>query len=561
MRAAYLRRAALNLRHPNPMYFNGILYTKFGTPFTMKPLDYGSVEKSRAGDFQASYLFAPFSHSAIIHPRTAITMMRAIPRLCGARLSPNDAATPDEDLEYDDMLAANQDGFADSIYVRDLRTHILYHGSPCDEPNLISAVTRWANESKQKRAMRCAFARDLSAGKVSPTFTYKEKCCEANIKYEVAKPRKYARLFVSFDPKAAALTGYVISYLKHALEHPYRLPGFYWRFVAVPTHDQLTDLFSKIVDGFEGCSYVSFSFSDDNILRVRDHMFTLDISSCDRSIGPALAEYITTLGVDSIQTEALRLIIDMLSWPVRFRNPDQPSETCKLQPVRPMLYSGSTITTVINTIASAWGNLSAYEQVSLLPQNATLGEITTAITRGWHLAGFEVEINAYRDYAELDFLKHFPIRTEGIYYPVLESGVIFRSFGRRNGFLAFQREGFDTVGRRFCADLVAGYKHSGNYFLTNSLRQNFPPSQNPTFTSWLLQEVVGTSRDVPVEEWNKRYKLTPAELQELILLVEAHTFGTFTACSAIDKILAKDYGLSPANEFPVSESQVIRLKI
>jgi hypothetical protein len=337
-----------------------------------------------------------------------------------------------------------------------------------------------------KKALRMQTAKALlDAGIIKPSL-FKRGSVTGNLKRdEIAKYGKYAR--ITFDLNgtrtpslinnvAASLAGLrylsiikdtlcatplVISNVEGNLMPGYHPSGYtaYIRFISGPRSDLMEEAFDSLLSGSASQTpydLVFIYYSDDSSLSItRDGVTTtwnMDISSCDASHSKHLFSLINDLFtpyfIDSLTLQPIipiliNQLLDPMTYSYRARSLNgKIVDAYKLsyEPIDPVLYSGSVLTTLVNNFGNILIALSIVERRA----RSDL-EITLAASE----AGYIVTAEHCEIPEDIQFLKHSPTLgiSEGVgkYYPLLNLGPFLRSSGICMG------------------DLPPLHEHKGNY--------------------------------------------------------------------------------------------------
>lgn len=322
------------------------------------------------------------------------------------------------------------------------------------------------------------------------------------------------------------------------------------RFVIKPEQQALCAAFEDLID--PPTRIFMSLFSDDSCISLRTptgvKMFNMDISSCDASHTEAVFHLMRDMFMDPLRPDIQRLI-DQCKLPIKILDLGDTSprpRRVKLKPEGPRLYSGATITTVINNIANCCiGLASSY-------RNAQTADDIIDAARS---VGYVITLQECRTYHDLQFLKHSPCRDiHGKLTAVLNLGVLIRATGSCHG---------DLPGRGPIAPRAKSFQHGllrGLYprttftFIENmkaNFAQNTPDEEMVKFVEKHLPyekpsaDVVATIAD---DELYTRYSLTAFEVMEMNEIARHAAYNTTIACDALSLILEKDYGLSVATE-------------
>lgn len=354
---------------------------------------------------------------------------------------------------------------------------------------------------------------------------------------------------------AASLQGFRSTYLlKVAMaSRPLLYKGFTIYFCKSPGYAELKWVFEQL-ERPPGRGFFVF-FSDDSCISYNTPTgpvrINLDIKSCDASHTPALFEAAIRVAPSCAQDD-VRVLVEQCALPIKVkevrRGPGR-RRTVKLRATGPSLYSGSTLTTYINGIASILIACSVADDDFITPAT-----ICIAAER----AGYMVTTDICHTIEDVQFLKHSPVLDrDNVLQPVINLGVFLRASGSCHGDLP-GRGNLLTRARAFQAGLFRGiYPRVHSPFL-NSLRTNYGVSNDRVdkVVAKLLEYKLDV--DAPVlhftdEALFRRYRLkdgVPVLFDHQI----AHFTSTFARATAshhycdpaTDAVLSKDYGLSSA---------------
>lgn len=172
---------------------------------------------------------------------------------------------------------------------------------------------------------------------------------------EWAKFMKYPRLFVSLGKYSIMAAGAVMDRIKGCFGL-ITIAGCQCEFIKSPDKDSMSSVFDKLIFGKQAF-YMAY-FSDDSCIAIntsdgRRYTCNFDISSCDCSHTRWIFHLLELLVQD------VHWLVEMIDWAVqqckaplvvRSRSGKRDHKV-KLQPVDPVLYSGSVLTTVVNNCA------------------------------------------------------------------------------------------------------------------------------------------------------------------------------------------------------------------
>jgi hypothetical protein len=288
-------------------------------------------------------------------------------------------------------------------------------------------------------------------------------------------------------------------------------------------------------------------FSDDGIITLFDRtgklrFFLTDISSCDTSHHAVFSSLYDS--VPRFLQPGIRRVMNQLKKPLVIKCVHTPRLKVKLKLIRhddTALYSGSTITTVLNDHASIC------IASAIITAGAEEPEEIIAAARN---AGYILDVAEVDSVSELQFLKHSPVLdTSGVLHAVLNPGVLLRASGTCRG----DFPGRGAIPKRaalFQFALLQGmYPRVVNPFLDQCKRSTGVTSAVPEAFREVVSkqlEYTTSDRDSPISvddvEFFRRYHLTDSEFCDLVEFSRGKA-GDFFNSPGLSKVLFKDYGL------------------
>jgi len=365
--------------------------------------------------------------------------------------------------------------------------------------------------------------------------TRRHKIMKAFMKpQEWAKPKKCGRIVFDLGVEASLQGSYILEMTKDAIcgiDYPYR--GGHIRVVKKVTNPELVHCFTNLIHPpgrYYYCLYsddACASFYRDGI----PNYLNIDISKCDQSHGTAIFTKLYEIFPAHIR-RFIKPLIDQCSFDVQVKNPLRPKDKVVYKLRRPILPSGSTLTTMINNIASLAIAICLVD--SDFDRNAS------------ERAGYMVTFEQSSRYVDIMFLKHIPLYdTEMCLRAFPAVGIMLRASGCCKGDL----QGSGNFYRRaleFQARLLHGIYPRASFSLLDKLLimaggrpKSFKPLQ-----SVFVSDYAGQYYTVSDQEWCSRYGIDQAELMGLLDYLNPVDNQTLTIqTSASRKILAMDYGL------------------
>lgn len=363
---------------------------------------------------------------------------------------------------------------------------------------------------------------------------YKMKCDE------LAKPRKYPRMIGDLGVCASLFGFRLTEILKLAQDQePIELFGGCIEFCKTPDPFRLESVFEKLIDPPGAFYFVCFS--DDACISVRVGgqvvMYNSDVKWCDGSHGPAIFDAYCKLFPVRLR-ESVRELVSQCEKPIRVYSQEDRKNRVQLKPTRPMLYSGSTITTSINTFAN----------MLIMISIAVGGDFSkSGIEAGAQNVGYCVTLEECPTYHHLQFLKHSPVYdVNGHLRPLLNPGVLLRLSGVCRGDLPGQGD-LQSRALKFQGSLLRSAYPRANFQLLDNMRTKVLSSDmdlSHLFAFKVVNNDLYPEFRVSDDEVYERYGLTPIDLNFINDCFGFTTFRDSSASPGLSKILEKDYGLS-----------------
>jgi hypothetical protein len=412
-----------------------------------------------------------------------------------------------------------------------------------------------------KRALRVLAWMELNESGARHERLWLKKVLYKFKKDEIAKPRKKPRSIGDLGV-AASLQGFIVTKLmKKAQEaHPCLINGGKIEFVSSPKTRRLQEVFDNLLNP-PGRFYMAY-FSDDSCFSFRHfgkiYTYNLDISSCDASHGTMLFAALLRVTPPPLRA-AMKVLIEQCELDITVRS-CHGKEKIRGHFSGPVLFSGSTLTTVINNLANMLIGI-VLSRVTLEERDYTDEELSDVFTValegiGYIVTGFGVGERCSRP-EDIQFLKHSPVKdVTGVYRPVLNPGVLLRSSGSCHGDLPGRKSEciFQRIKSMQYSLLCGMYPRVRCPFIDNMKTASLPDSLNTRSfhqaqakVSKDLQYKVDHDEDEPVYTFTDeamfiRYDLNPLDHEDLTTF--SHAGATTHSCAQFaDKVLKADYGL------------------
>lgn len=362
---------------------------------------------------------------------------------------------------------------------------------------------------------------------------------------ELLPVNKYPRAIGDLTCPGSTALGYFMDWVKEAFQVPYLVNGSTAQFIKTPDHSILQEVFTKLIYS-DKLTFVYFS--DDSCISVPctdgTLMANLDISACDGSnFDPVFNILKEIMSVDSRYIKDITDAFMQCKATCVVKAPDS-KEKIKLTPKGHVLYSGSVLTTTVNNMANSLIFLSIMKEYDPLRPLSKM-EMKDMIVNAAFRAGFILKIDECTHHSGIQFLKHSPAIVNNTVIPYLNIGTMLRGFGTYCGDLpGRKRLGILKRAQMFNSDVIKSWKHAGN----TSIHRAFKKYHTVNSTLNIVIEMKSfnsiSTDPIPDEEICRRYGLSQSELDELLYYISNCRVYDRVSCSAIDKILAKDYGYS-----------------
>jgi hypothetical protein len=282
-------------------------------------------------------------------------------------------------------------------------------------------------------------------------------------------------------------------------------------------------------------------FSDDFTASIRDEdgvpqMHNLDIRKCDFSHSKYIFAHLHGKHLPDPIRDNLKTLVKQLELPCRVHSSENRSHMVLLQRDTAFLYSGSTITTVINTQSVA--GICIDLALSGACKGADIER--SGLNMGYQLSGWTEEERCKTMY-DLQFLKHSPVYdTTGRLRAMLNLGVLLRTSGVSKGDLP-GRGPLEPRAAAFQSGILRGMYPNASFELLTRMKANLPVVERRTVN--YLFDQLGNDSDYTVSmmEATSRYRLSASDVEILLVLGDAG-FGDVLNHRVFHTILHVDYG-------------------
>lgn len=498
-------------------------------------------------------LFGPCcAHNGLIYGDSDANVRLAFRRLTAVRKP--------ERPGYDLQLTRNQEEFFtnETEFIDRLRD--IYSGALHSFHSIEEAALEHHDDPHIKRALRVQAWEDLNESGERFYRLWLKKVLYKMKRDEIAKPGKVPRMIGDLGV-AASLQGFVLTKLLKVAqdENPLWVNGGTIAFCSTPAIDRLQGVFDNLLSP-QGKFYMVY-FSDDSCFsfrhRGRVRYYNLDISKCDASHGPRMFEALIKITPPHLR-EYMEILVEQCKLPIEIRSKSNPKNKVKGSFKNPTLFSGSTLTTLINNLANTFIGLCLSRAVQELEDRDYEDEELAAYFEahaekcGYIVTGFKGD-DLCRKPEDIQFLKYSPVLDiDGTYRPVLNLGVLLRASGTCRGDLpGSKRQTIESRAREFQFALLQGMYPRTTFPFLETMKDSTGRHTNDKAVRRInnrLQYRIDETASAPVHHFSdedvlRRYDLTPLEYTELREFSRATTFE-HTSSTFITKILKTDYGLT-----------------
>lgn len=548
-----------------PFKFNPIYTVTSGARFLDENMDlcfppdllnrkYDQTKRSRFGPC--------VEHNGNIFTVSDVSIKYAVRRMTGLRF-------PDEPGK-DQLMADNQKSFI-AAHEQSLLEFFTEH-SPSAEDflNIEHEAIEHHADVHPKRALRIAAYLDAcETGELWKPIWMREHRTRGKVvlykakKDEVAKINKYQRAIGDLGVFASLEGAWITKAMKNATDGvPCRYKGGDMTFIQKPSGAKLDQIFADLEKPIGRYSF--YLHSDDSVLAIHAggeiYRFNIDIAGCDASHSQCLFDLLVKVAVGH-EGDMSRLV-DQCRLPFMVVSNDNPKNRVVFETSdnRARLYSGSTLTTLINNLANYLIGMAIAD--AAIPVQKTgcatpfgpisFGRLHTAsvLLRAITETGYVCTLETCEILEDVQFLKNSPIKcTDGVHRSMLNLGVPLRASGTCKGDLP-GRGNLKIRGTDFQAGLLRGFFPAASCTFINNMKKAAGPSTtdfSKEVAAYTAYKHISTESHVFDDaSVYARYRLTDTEIAQ-VEQFSTSIHGEFSASPGLSKILEKDYGLSCIN--------------
>jgi hypothetical protein len=468
------------------------------------------------------------------------------------------------------MLIDRCDEYGNSIHLEYLDNQLCFLTQPHEildkmRARLATVFENWEGreqaaeerhaEPHQKRLLRIQGYQDRTSNHGERLWLRRQRLKYKLKKDEIAKFNKAGRTIGDLGVEASLQGAWATKLDKEAVAEDILLTtgGRVTRvhFCSSPNTVELKVIFDNLQYPPEDAYFVYFS--DDACYAARTPTgvwrANLDISSCDASHSDALFTTFAGLHPAGQARNDIDVLVDQCRAPIVINAPDKHNGRkmkVVLQSPTARLFSGSTLTTVINGFANSCIAQSIHDLACTDPATTLLAARNV---------GYVITVEECPVFEDIQFLKSSPVQdTMGNYHPVLNLGVLLRAYGTCKGDLPRNTQRGSTMEERansFQKGLLQGLYPGVSFPFLDALKKSVETALDSELDlSDYAHRCTDTVATFSNDAIFKRYALTKDGLRMsdansggLADLLDCR-FGHEHASLGADAVLQKDYGLS-----------------
>lgn len=417
------------------------------------------------------------------------------------------------------------------------------------------------SDPHQKRMLRINAWIDASFDGMAETSTWlrNDRLEYKMKKAELAKFGKKPRGIGDLGVLASLMGFFITMHLKYSTaKAEFSHNGIEFVFCPKPATTSLREVFDNLLNPKARGYFVCFSDDACIAIRLPDGTYfraNLDISSCDASHSNAIFAVFRYLCPDKECADGLlrQCKADFAIYSIDEYGKKARTK-CVFRPHKYMLYSGSTITTILNVYA----NFLIFLAIAELPEERITSQM---MQRAAARAGYIITVTQAEKFEHIQFLKHSPaLDVRGRWQPLLNFGVLLRSSGRCNGDIP-GRGTYEDRAIYFQSSLLRGmYPRVSTPFIDNMKRTRTPlalTSKTKDAIDRVVDETLAHKLESDEDEiltftsdaaFN-RYNLEFSDMDQLLFFSSDCGLGDHFAAPASAAILKADYELTTPDFF------------
>lgn len=350
-------------------------------------------------------------------------------------------------------------------------------------------------------------------------------------------------------------TAHIMSSIKEAWTNDFTYKNTRIRYVKSADKRSLSDAFTLLVNPGENKIFFVLH-SDDSCVSAdcSDGVvyFNGDIKACDGSHRTIMFNTLFRLlayseGIKNVHHDALERAFKYLKQDlvVKYKKDRKQKVKYKFETMR--LYSGSTLTTIVNNFAN---ELIAIKLALLVPNPR---EITGAQFRAFYVqageeVGYILKVCDCSCPEQLQFLKHSPSLVDDVWVPWVNLGTFVRGFGTFAGDMPHKSGKYKEAAEDFVSEVVVARANWGNHSFNDSFKHLIKTvTKQRSRTNRVIAEQKEKSigfmqQRIGIDCLAKRYGCQIVELEQLCDSISRSGVGDIVYHPVVQKIYECDYG-------------------
>lgn len=351
-------------------------------------------------------------------------------------------------------------------------------------------------------------------------------------------------------------TAHVMGSIKVAMTNDFVYGNTTMRYVKSADKESLSAAFGKLVQ--PGVGKIFFVLHSDDSCVSADCSdgviyFNGDIKSCDGSHRTIMFNTLFRLlayteGLKNVHHEALDRAFNYLKKDLVVKYNKDRSQKVKYKFTTMRLYSGSTLTTIVNNFANYLIGI----KLALLvpdPRKITGAQFRAFYVQAGEEVGYILKVVDCSAPEQLQFLKHSPTLVGDTWVPWVNLGTFVRGFGTFAGDLPHKTGKYKEAATEFVSEVVRARENWGNHSFNDSFSHLITKTAIKTRsrTNRVLAEQSEKSigfmqQRIGIGSLAVRYQCTELELEQLCDSISRSGLGDVIYHPVLQKIYECDYG-------------------
>lgn len=415
------------------------------------------------------------------------------------------------------------------------------------------AYPRWLFQPHAKRKLRMSTAAEVRS--LGNNFGDDDKCVKYKKKDGEILGANKKRGIGDLGCMRTDATAYIMDSIKESWDVPFAIGNATIEFVKSADKRRLKQVFLQLLNPPRNTFYFAYH-SDDSCVgaHCKDGIiyFNGDIKACDGSHRTALFDVLEkflsiTHGLPNVHAPALTRAFKYLRSKLVLHYHVDKLQKVYYEFLTMRLYSGSTLTTIINNFANL---LIALELELLAPNPGSMSreEFKAAYVTAGENVGYILKQQTCTCTEHLQFLKHSPTLVDGEIVPWMNLGTYTRGFGTFDGDIPHKRGKYKEAARNFISGVVRSRLNWGNHAFNDAFHHLLiEESEHKSRISQILDAEVAKSIGeagprIPLDALARRYNCSPTELEELCHYISMSSIADLIWLPVVGRLYDVDYG-------------------